>query len=311
MGMVFCRGCGKEIHETAPTCPHCGAPQGRGIETSKDSAIPDGIKGWSWGAFLLNWIWAIGNKTWIGLFAIIPYVGLIMAIVLGFKGREWAWKNKQWESVEHFNSVQKKWSVWGVAIVIGVFVIGILAAIAIPAYQDYVVRAKQAEFNQTQASEESAEVTPQEQESLQEATTSSEDVSSETTEEVSAVEKWTEGYGQGNLEYFIDKQGFRLYIGCPTEDGSADSPSSVSLSVLSNNTEIVPFTITVNGTTYDAPFSADSRVGENNFISLLENLHKGNAVVTFGGTTISFPRSNAQEVIPLFGKNGFSCNLNP
>lgn len=25
--MVFCRGCGKEIHETAPTCPSCGAPQ--------------------------------------------------------------------------------------------------------------------------------------------------------------------------------------------------------------------------------------------------------------------------------------------
>jgi len=31
MGMVFCRGCGKEIHETAPTCPHCGAPQ-RAVE---------------------------------------------------------------------------------------------------------------------------------------------------------------------------------------------------------------------------------------------------------------------------------------
>ena len=27
MSMVFCRGCGKEIHETAPTCPHCGALQ--------------------------------------------------------------------------------------------------------------------------------------------------------------------------------------------------------------------------------------------------------------------------------------------
>lgn len=25
--MVFCRGCGKEIHDTAPNCPHCGAPQ--------------------------------------------------------------------------------------------------------------------------------------------------------------------------------------------------------------------------------------------------------------------------------------------
>lgn len=27
MAMVFCRGCGKEIHETAPTCPQCGASQ--------------------------------------------------------------------------------------------------------------------------------------------------------------------------------------------------------------------------------------------------------------------------------------------
>lgn len=25
--MVFCRGCGKEIHETAPVCPLCGALQ--------------------------------------------------------------------------------------------------------------------------------------------------------------------------------------------------------------------------------------------------------------------------------------------
>jgi len=25
--MVHCRGCGKEIHETATTCPDCGAPQ--------------------------------------------------------------------------------------------------------------------------------------------------------------------------------------------------------------------------------------------------------------------------------------------
>lgn len=26
--MVFCRGCGRELHETAATCPHCGAAQG-------------------------------------------------------------------------------------------------------------------------------------------------------------------------------------------------------------------------------------------------------------------------------------------
>lgn len=25
--MIFCRCCGKEIHETAPACPHCGGVQ--------------------------------------------------------------------------------------------------------------------------------------------------------------------------------------------------------------------------------------------------------------------------------------------
>ena len=27
-GMVYCRGCGKELHESARACPHCGATQG-------------------------------------------------------------------------------------------------------------------------------------------------------------------------------------------------------------------------------------------------------------------------------------------
>ncbi|MEP1383512.1 MAG: hypothetical protein ABJK64_06920 [Paraglaciecola sp.] len=98
----------------------------------KGHPLPDGVKGWSWGAFLLNWIWSIGNSTWIGLIALIPYIGFVMAIVLGIKGREWAWQNKKWESVEEFQRVQKKWSFWGVLIVLGFFLIGILAAILIP-----------------------------------------------------------------------------------------------------------------------------------------------------------------------------------
>ncbi len=136
--MVPCRGCGHELHETAIVCPHCGAPQGTTM--SGNVPIPDGVKGWSWGAFLLNWIWGPFNGTWIGMLSLVPYVGFVMMIVLGFKGREWAWKNKRWDSVEHFNRVQRLWSIWGVVIVLGSLVIGILAGIAMPAYQDYQQR---------------------------------------------------------------------------------------------------------------------------------------------------------------------------
>ncbi len=101
-----------------------------------EDTFPEGVKGWSWGAFFLNWIWACGNKTWIGLLALIPYVGFIMAIILGIKGRQWAWKNKRWESVEHFNRIQKKWSFWGVLLVILPAALGILAAILIPIFSN-------------------------------------------------------------------------------------------------------------------------------------------------------------------------------
>ena len=97
----------------------------------KGHPLPEGVKGWSWGAFLLNWIWAAGNRTWIGLLSLIPYIGFIFSIMLGINGREWAWQNKRWDSVEHFNRVQRRWSAWGTALV-GIAVIGILAAILIP-----------------------------------------------------------------------------------------------------------------------------------------------------------------------------------
>lgn len=105
-----------------------------------ETALPDELKGWSWGAFFLSWVWAIGNKTWIGLLVLVPYVGFIMSFVLGFKGREWAWKNKRWDNYEHFQRVQKRWSFWGVCIFVAIFILGIIGGIAIPAYQDYMIR---------------------------------------------------------------------------------------------------------------------------------------------------------------------------
>jgi Cytochrome oxidase complex assembly protein 1 len=82
-------------------------------------SMPPEIRGWNWGAFLLNWIWGIGNNTFIALLTLVPIFGLIMPFVLGAKGNRWAWRNGRWDSVEHFKRVQRRWAIWGTIIWIG------------------------------------------------------------------------------------------------------------------------------------------------------------------------------------------------
>lgn len=83
MAMVHCRGCGKEIHESATSCPNCGAMQaslpqtnlreGKNKSTAGILAIFLGGLGihrfylgqW-WGIFYLAFCWA-GLPSLIGL----------------------------------------------------------------------------------------------------------------------------------------------------------------------------------------------------------------------------------------------------
>lgn len=101
-----------------PVNPYGGYTGANDSGTGATAVLPEELKGFNWGAFLLNWIWAIGHSTWLGLIALVPYVGFIMAIVLGFKGNEWAWQNRKWDSVEHFKATQKVWTLWGIGIVV-------------------------------------------------------------------------------------------------------------------------------------------------------------------------------------------------
>ena len=110
--------------------------QGENIE------VPENVSDkFNWGAFLLTWIWGLGNKTYITLLilltivlAFIPFVNLVagiaqlaLAIWFGIKGNEWAWKNKKFASVEAFHEYQKKWAIAGTILAI----LGILFAIII------------------------------------------------------------------------------------------------------------------------------------------------------------------------------------
>jgi hypothetical protein len=90
------------------------------------ASVPAEIDRWNWGALILNWIWGIGNNTFIALLMFVPFVNLVMPFVLGAKGSVWAWRNKKWESVEEFKRIQRKWAMWSF-ILLGLTVLSTVA----------------------------------------------------------------------------------------------------------------------------------------------------------------------------------------
>lgn len=93
------------------------APQAAPVATGKSGAFPAELNGWNWGAFFMGWIWALGMSNVIG-FLLCFFLGGIGNIIVGIKGNEWAWKSRQFSSVEEFRAVQHAWAVWGVVLFI-------------------------------------------------------------------------------------------------------------------------------------------------------------------------------------------------
>ena len=155
-GVKFCPNCGTSLNwptqqtmqpppvyqeqkysggwEQNPALPQNTSGQGKG------GVIPPEIKGWNWGAFFLSWIWGIGNRVWIALivFIPVPFLALIMALVLGAKGTEWAWQSKRWDSIEHFRKTQRTWAYWGLGLVLAPLVIWFLGLFAYFVYDTFL-----------------------------------------------------------------------------------------------------------------------------------------------------------------------------
>ena len=133
--MPFCPKCGKDVSDEIKFCPQCG--QDLKVEVTPDNTsgqgetaiVPEEVKGWSWAGFSLTWIWGVFNGVLISLLVLIPFplFSLAWAIVLGVKGNEWAWRNKKWDSVEHFKNTQRPWNIAGIVI----FAISMVALIII------------------------------------------------------------------------------------------------------------------------------------------------------------------------------------
>ena len=144
--MVHCRGCGAEIHRTAVSCPKCGATQRTRRYKSKVAA---GVLALLFGGLGVHRFY-LGQ--WWGVFYLLfcwTYIPALIAIV---EGIVFLLRNQERWDADYNEGLPGHGSSGAgivIACIVGAFVaiafIGILAAIAIPAYQDYTIRAQVSE----------------------------------------------------------------------------------------------------------------------------------------------------------------------
>ncbi len=95
---------------------------------------PKCLHKFSVGAFFLGWIWGICHEVWISLLCLIPYVNIVMAIVLGIKGNQWAWEKKKGSmTAEQFDKQQSSWAIAGWIVFAIAAVVGIICFFCIVA----------------------------------------------------------------------------------------------------------------------------------------------------------------------------------
>ena len=91
--MVHCRGCGKEIHESAYACPNCGATQ-QPPGSSDRRILPAFLLCWFFGLIGVHrfYVGKVGTGLLMlftfGVFGILWIIDLIMIIVGAFTDRE-------------------------------------------------------------------------------------------------------------------------------------------------------------------------------------------------------------------------------
>ena len=130
----FCRHCGKKIQIDATICPFCKTPEFKGKPKSKAVAVTLGLLLGFTGAhrlYLGKW-WGIFYL----FFGVLAWIVAIVESIVFLSMSKTRWDEK-YSNVPANNAGMIVAAIFG-----GVIVLGIVAAIALPAYQDYTLRAK-------------------------------------------------------------------------------------------------------------------------------------------------------------------------
>lgn len=144
--IIFCRTCGKEMSRTAHSCPACGASISRKRYKDKSAAAVLAFFSGFFGLhrFYLGQWWGIFYLLFActGIPSIVAFIEFIVFLACNREG--WDTKYNDGQTGSFSDSVA--WVVIGIVIPVlmmlaMLIIIPILAAIAVPAYQDYTSRA--------------------------------------------------------------------------------------------------------------------------------------------------------------------------
>lgn len=71
------------------------------------------VRGWSWGAFGLSWVWGIRFGVLSAFLTWIPLVGLVWIFFLGAKGNQWAQEKNPEIPPAKLAKDLREWNKWG------------------------------------------------------------------------------------------------------------------------------------------------------------------------------------------------------
>ncbi|MHB0998278.1 MAG: tetratricopeptide repeat protein [Armatimonadota bacterium] len=83
-----------------------------GLYMSKPVYAPGGL---NWGGFLLPFWWGIAHRAWLWVIVFL-FIPILSSIVLLIRGNDIAFENREYSSMEEFESAQRAWTMWGIGV---------------------------------------------------------------------------------------------------------------------------------------------------------------------------------------------------
>jgi TM2 domain-containing membrane protein YozV len=121
MEMVYCRGCGKQIHRTARSCPGCGAVQVLDVESTGDLRTQTAAGLWCafLGGFGAHWFYL--RKTVAGVLSLLFFWTGIPGLVAFVNGIQIAYGAPRDWATKYNNGISTPPTHWAVKVAVVVF----------------------------------------------------------------------------------------------------------------------------------------------------------------------------------------------